>query len=177
MFDCSAFETSATVATLNDFLFPVLLFAVIFWFLCEIFLDVETQSSLRVYQAPTVLDSHLMDERFALDGNSTDNDNTAQKAGDNLMLENLLAKMAATIDEHKTKKSESFDVDTEHQNLKALGTRKLRDFCRNSKIKGYASAYNRSGLDGLVDFLLAQQIYAHQIEQQFKHVETLARGH
>lgn len=179
LIDCSAFKISATVATLNDFLFPVLLFAVIFWLLCEIFLnvDVETQSSLKVSQAPMVLDSPLMDKHFALDGNSIDNDSTAQKAGDNLMLENLLANMAATINEHKTRNSESFNVDTEHQNLKAFGTRKLRDFCRDSKIKGYASAYNRGGLDGLVDFLLAQQIHAHQVEQQFKHVETLARGH
>ena len=165
LIDCSAFETSATVAALNDFLFPVLLFVVIFWFLCEIFLDVETQSSLRVSQAPTVLYSPLMDEQFALDGNSTDNNNTAYKAGDDLILENLLANIAATIDEHKTKKFESFDVDTERQNLKALGARKLRDFCRDSKIKGYAAAYNQRGLDGLLEFLLAQQIYAHQIGQ------------
>ncbi|BDA70024.1 unknown protein [Calothrix sp. PCC 7716] len=163
LIECSAFEISATVATLNDFFFPVVLFAVIFWVLCEIFLDVGVETQ-----------SFLIDKQFASDGNPTGKDNT-QQAGDNLILENLRANMAATIEEHNTK-AESFDFDTECQNLKALGARKLRDFCRNRQIKGYASAYNRRGLDGLVDFLSAKQIYAHQIEQ-FKHVETLAREH
>jgi hypothetical protein len=163
LIDCSAFETSATVATLNDFFFPVVLFAVIFWVLCEIFLDVGVETQ-----------SFLIENQFASDGNSTHKDNT-QKAGNDLILESLPANMAATIEEHSTK-AKSFDVDTECQNLKALGARKLRNFCRDREIKGYASAYNRRGLDGLVDFLSAKQIYAHQIEQ-FKHVETLARGH
>lgn len=162
LIDCSAFETSATVAALNDFLFPVLLFVVIFWFLCEIFLDVETQSS-------------LMNEQLTSNGNSTHKD-TTQKAEDKLIIENLPANTTASIEQHNTK-AESFNVDIEYHNLKALGARKLRDFCRETKIKGYASAYNRRGLDGLVDFLFVQQIYAHQIEQQFKHVETLTHGH
>lgn len=164
LIDCSAFETSATVATLNDFFFPVVLFAVIFWVLCKIFLDVGVETQ-----------SFLIDKQFVYDASSTHKENT-QKAEDNLMLENLPANMAATIEEYSTK-AESFDVDTEYQNLKALGARKLRNFCRDWEIKGYASAYNRRGLDGLVDFLSAKQISAHQIEQQFKHVETLARGH
>ena len=163
LIDCSAFETSATVTTLNDFFFPVVLFAAIFWVLCEIFLDVSLETQ-----------SKMIDKQFTSDGNSTHKDNT-QKAGDDLILESLPANTAATIEEHNTK-AESCDVDTEYQNLKALGARKLRNFCRDREIKGYASAYNRRGLDGLVDFLSAKQIYAHQIEQ-FKHVETLARGH
>ncbi|MGB6297100.1 MAG: hypothetical protein WBF90_13100 [Rivularia sp. (in: cyanobacteria)] len=38
LFDCSAFEISATVQTINDILFPVVLFAIIFWLMCELFL-------------------------------------------------------------------------------------------------------------------------------------------
>ncbi|WP_414620840.1 hypothetical protein [Calothrix sp. CCY 0018] len=38
LFDCSAFEISATVQAINDVLFPVFLFVIIFWFMCDIFL-------------------------------------------------------------------------------------------------------------------------------------------
>ncbi len=58
--------------------------------------------------------------------------------------------------------------------LKALGVRQLRDFCKNRKIKGYAAIYNQRGIDGLVEFLLQQQIYARDIEQQVKHLEISA---
>ncbi|GJD19938.1 hypothetical protein RIVM261_048940 [Rivularia sp. IAM M-261] len=135
LFNCSAFETSTSVQAINDVLFPVVLFVVIFWLMCEIFLiDVAVEGNLPV------------DEEFTngIVQTQIDKDNSSQKAEDDRI---------------------GSDVDTGHQNLKALGTRKLRDFCRNSKIKGYASAYNRRGLDGLVEFLLTKQIYAHQIEQ------------
>lgn len=155
LLDCSAFETSTSVQAINDILFPVVLFLVIFWLICEIFLiDVAVEGNLPV------------DEEFS-DGIVQiviDKDTTSQEPEDNHSLENLLTYMATTIDEYKIK-TELYDVDTGRQNLKALGIRKLRDFCRNSKIKGYASAYKQRGLDGLVEFLLAKQIYAHQIEQ------------
>jgi hypothetical protein len=38
LFDCSAFEISTTTQLLNNILFPVVLFLVIFWLMCEIFL-------------------------------------------------------------------------------------------------------------------------------------------
>jgi hypothetical protein len=78
--------------------------------------------------------------------------------------------MATTVDEDENS-TELRDIDSRRQNLKALGIRKLRDFCRNREIKGYAAAYRQRGLDGLVEFLFAKQIYAHHVEQQFKHVE------
>ncbi|BDA73873.1 hypothetical protein CAL7716_080390 [Calothrix sp. PCC 7716] len=136
LFDCSAFETSTSVQAINDILFPVVLFVVIFWLMCEIFLiDVRVEDNL-----PAV------DEKFT--------SNTVQA-----LIEKDNVSLNAENDQIGS------GVDTGRQNLKALGIRKLRDFCRNSKIKGYASAYNQSGLDGLVEFLLAKQIYAHQIEQ------------
>jgi hypothetical protein len=92
---------------------------------------------------------------------------------DELNIEKLLANMAATIDE-KQSKTALFDIDREGENLKSLGMRQLRDFCKNRKIKGYAAVYNQRGIDGLVEFLLQQQIYAHNIEQQVKHLEISA---
>lgn len=127
LFDCSAFETSTSVQAINNMLFPVVLFVVIFWLMCEIFLIDLTVEECTNGIAQTQIDK----------------DNSSQKAEDDQI---------------------GSDVDTWRQNLKALGIRKLRDFCRNSKIKGYASAYNQRGLNGLVEFLLAKQIYAHQIE-------------
>lgn len=136
LFDCSAFETSTSVQAINDILFPVVLFVVIFWLMCEIFLiNVRVEDNL-----PAV------DEKFTSNIVQTvsDKDNISQNAEDDRIRS---------------------DVDAGRQNLKALGIRKLRDFCRNSKIKGYASAYNQRGLDGLVEFLLAKQIYAYHIKQ------------
>lgn len=127
LFDCSAFETSTSVQAINNILFPVFLFVVIFWLMCEIFLiDIAVEECTN-----GIIQTQI------------NKDNLSQKAEDDRLGNN---------------------VDTWRQNLKALGTRKLLDFCRNSKIKGYASAYNQRGLDGLVEFLVAKQIYAHQIE-------------
>ncbi|NJO64344.1 MAG: hypothetical protein HC836_41110 [Richelia sp. RM2_1_2] len=47
-----------------------------------------------------------------------------------------------------------FDLDQERKHLKALGVRKLRDFCKNYKINGYATPCKQGGIDGLVEFLL-----------------------
>ncbi len=136
LFDCSAFETSTSVQAINDIFFPVVLFVVIFWLMCEIFLiDVRVKDNL-----PAV------DEKF------TSN-----------IVQTLIEKDNVSLNADNDRIGS--DVDTGRQNLKALGIRKLRDFCRNSKIKGYASAYNQRGLDGLVEFLLAKQIYAYHIKQ------------
>lgn len=67
-----------------------------------------------------------------------------------------------------------FDIERERKKLKALGVRKLRDFCKNCKITGYATPCKQRGIDGLVEFLLQRQIYARNIEQQVKHLEISA---
>ncbi|RUT03636.1 hypothetical protein DSM106972_052750 [Dulcicalothrix desertica PCC 7102] len=162
LLDFSAFETSASVQAINDILFPVVLFVVIFWLMCEVFLvDVAVEDNL-----------HVVNEEFtdSIVQAQSDKDNTYQKAENDHTVENLLADMATTIDEY-TIQTELSDIDIRRQNLKALGVRKLRDFCRNREIKGHAAAYRQRGLDGLVEFLFTKQIYAHYVEQQFKHVE------
>jgi hypothetical protein len=52
LFDCSAFEISATVQAVNDVLFPVVLFVIIFWLMCEIFL-VDANNSLEINKTQT----------------------------------------------------------------------------------------------------------------------------
>jgi hypothetical protein len=146
LFYCSAFETSASVQAINDILFPVVLFIIIFWLMCEVFLaNVAVEDNLLA-----------VNEEFtdSIVHGQIGQDSTSQKAGN----------------DHENS-TELPDIDSRCQNLKALGIRKLRDFCRTREMKGYAVAYRQRGLDGLVEFLFAKQIYAHHIEQQFKHVE------
>jgi hypothetical protein len=159
LFDCSAFEISTTTQLLNNILFPVVLFLVIFWLMCEIFF----------------VDDNLpmVDEEFTSGVIKTQIDEDILNPADESNIDKLLANMAATIDQ-KQSKTALFDIDREGESLKALGVRQLRDFCKNRKIKGYAAVYNQRGIDGLVEFLLQQQIYARNIEQQVKHLEILA---
>lgn len=57
LFDCSAFEISATVQTINDILFPVVLFAIIFWLMCELFLiDIAVNDNLSMMNTKFIPD-------------------------------------------------------------------------------------------------------------------------
>ncbi|MHC5729389.1 MAG: hypothetical protein ACYTXY_35745 [Nostoc sp.] len=49
--------------------------------------------------------------------------------------------------------------------------RKLRQFCKEHQIRGYSTVYNRKKLDGLVNFLIAQQVTSAQVVE---FVEMLA---
>jgi hypothetical protein len=115
----------------------------------------------------------MVDEEFTSGVVKTQINEYISEQEDGSSIDKLLANMAVTIDE-KQSKTALFDIDREGENLKALGVRQLRDFCKNRKIKGYAAVYNQRGIDGLVEFLLQQQIYARNIEQQVKHLEILA---
>jgi hypothetical protein len=63
------------------------------------------------------------------------------------------------------------DVTEERKKLLGLGVRKLRQFCKERQIQGYSTVYNRKKLDGLVDFLIAQQVTSAQVVE---FVEMLA---
>lgn len=39
LFDCSAFDIPASVQAINDILFPVVLYVIIFWLMCNIFVN------------------------------------------------------------------------------------------------------------------------------------------
>lgn len=71
LFDCSAFEISATVQVINDILFPVVLYAVIFWLMCNIFLtDVASNSPKISYESnlgiAKSLDNYATTEIFSI---------------------------------------------------------------------------------------------------------------
>ncbi|AFZ01530.1 hypothetical protein [Calothrix sp. PCC 6303] len=159
LFDCSAFEISTTTQLLNNILFPIVLFLVIFWLMCEIFLVNDNLP--------------MVDEEFTSGVVKTQIDEDILNQEDEPNIQKLLVNVTAANDE-KQSKTALFDIDREGESLKALGVRQLRDFCKNRKIKGYAAVYNQRGIDGLVEFLLQQQIYAHDIEQQVKHLEISA---
>jgi hypothetical protein len=55
-----------------------------------------------------------------------------------------------------------------------LGVCKLRDYCRKCSIPGYSTSYKKGGLDGLAEFLIKQQIYAHMVEHEIKRLEMSA---
>ncbi|NJO65342.1 MAG: hypothetical protein HC836_46795 [Richelia sp. RM2_1_2] len=150
-FSCSALEIPKTTQLLNDILFPVMLFVFIFWLMCEILVDGELAS--------------LEYPRWQIRDNST-------SIGENLN-DDVVTIRKVTTDENQHK-TELFDIEQERKHLKALGVRKLQDFCKSYKIKGYATPCKQGGIDGLVEFLLQRQIYALHIEQQVKRVEISA---
>lgn len=149
-FSCSALEIPKTTQLLNDVLFPVALFVLIFWLMCETLVDDELAS--REYP------------RWQIRGNLI-------LIGENLNDGVTIRKVTTDENLHKTK---LFDIERERKHLKALGVRKLRDFCKSYKIKGYATSCKQGGIDRLVEFLLQRQIYARNIEQQVKRVEISA---
>jgi hypothetical protein len=113
-----------------------------------------------------------VDEEFTSGVVKTQIDEDILNQEDEPNIQKLLVNVTAANDE-KQSKTALFDIDREGESLKALGVRQLRDFCKNRKIKGYAAVYNQGGINGLVEFLLQQQIYARDIEQQVKHLEIL----
>ncbi|MGB3654311.1 MAG: hypothetical protein WBA41_24310 [Rivularia sp. (in: cyanobacteria)] len=74
LFDCSAFEISATVQTINDIFFPVFLFAIIFWLMCEILIaDVnESNETIKTQANEPNVDNSLL-------GMKTDNYKTVME--------------------------------------------------------------------------------------------------
>mgnify|MGYP001794050188 CR=1 FL=1 len=106
LFDCSAFEISTNVQAINNILFPVVLFVVIFWLMCEILL-VET---IVDYNLPSMIKEFIPSVvKTQIYKNIAD-----QKDESNI--ENLLSNMTANIDNYKTG-TELVDIDKEHQNL------------------------------------------------------------
>lgn len=79
LFDCSAFEISATVQTINDIFFPVVLFAIIFWLMCEIFIaDIALDDNLKIVKTQTYEPN--VDNSFI--GIKTDNYKSAMELSD-----------------------------------------------------------------------------------------------
>lgn len=108
LFDCSAFEISTTIQTVNNILFPVVLFVIIFWLMCEIFL------------VEIIVDNNLpsMNKEFIPNVVKTQIHKNIADQEYEPKIESLLTNMTANIDNYKTG-TELFDIDKERQNLKA----------------------------------------------------------
>jgi hypothetical protein len=102
LFDCSAFEISTTIQTVNNILFPVVLFAIIFIVMCEIFLvDIAVDDKLP-----------MIDTQFIPGVVRTQIDENIPYQKDEPNVENLLSNMEIKIGDYKTE-MELFDIDKE----------------------------------------------------------------
>lgn len=102
LFDCSAFEISATVQTVNNILFPVVWKAIIFIVMCEIFLvDIAVDDKLP-----------MIDTQFIPGVVRTQIDENIPYQKDEPNVENLLSNMEVKIGDYKTK-MEVLDIDRE----------------------------------------------------------------
>ena len=102
LFDCSAFEISTTIQTVNNILFPVVLFAIIFIVMCEIFLvDIAVDDKLP-----------MIDTQFIPDVVRTQIDEKIPYQEDEPNVENVLSSMEGKIGDYKTE-MELFDIDRE----------------------------------------------------------------
>jgi hypothetical protein len=102
LFDCSAFEISTTIQTINNILFPVVLFAIIFIVMCEIFLvDIAVDDNLP-----------MMDKQFISGVVKAQIDKNIPCQKDEPNVENLLSNMEVKIGDYKTE-MEVLDIDRE----------------------------------------------------------------
>ena len=127
MFTTQFITTPAIVCTINDFLFPIFLFCLIFGCLCYLTYDYEQH--------------HKSEE---IDSKSDCIEVTKMQSESKII--QLIKEEAMTI----------VDKDDETKLLIDLGIRNLRLFCKQRKITGYSTAYKRGRIKGLAEFLLSQ---------------------
>lgn len=151
----NAFHVSQQVQAINDFLFPVVLFVVIFMFYCAIFLDTD------IVNVAYVTDDVV--ENSEVVAVSDDDDNFVHVVSPQ---ENFFEQSAATMERYQNKATplvELYSVEKELKALRAFGTRTLKSFCKHYKIKGYSAAAN-DGIAALAEFMLRQHVKARDVE-------------
>ena len=167
----SAFAISPFVQSVNDVLFPIELFLMVFPILYAIFVPAQSVS-LQVSNGAGVIseESPVLETQGDLTvvGAVSDREEVSKPKYSiidtaPLVLETRIADEARQL--------VLVDVTEERKKLLGLGARKLRQFCKERQIQGYSTVYNRKKLDGLVDFLIAQQVTSAQVVE---FVEMLA---
>lgn len=156
LFTSKAFEVAPAIQAINDVLFPLVLFLVIFMFLCSIVLDNPLKVSDEENVAVERVSDSQVSEVIALRSvEETD-----------LILETQLASMVAVeqYTEPQEPKANLYDVEQEINKLQALGARSLKSYCKEHKLSGYSSAAN-IGVEALAKFMLARQVKAHDVEK------------
>ena len=127
MFTTQFITTPEIVCTINDFLFPIFLFCLIFGCLCYLNYDYEQH--------------HKSEE---IDSKSDCIEVTKMQSESKIS--QVIKEEAMTI----------VEKDKQAKLLIDLGIRNLRLFCKQRKIAGYSTAYKRGRIKGLADFLLSQ---------------------
>jgi hypothetical protein len=154
----SAFAISPFVQSVNDVLFPIELFLMVFPILYVVFVPAQSVS-LPVTNITGVISEELP----VLE---TQGDLTGVDA---VSVRKEFSKPESSIIETKivdeARQLVLIDVKEERKKLLDLGARKLRQFCKERRIQGYSTVYNRKKLDGLVDFLIAQQVTSAQVAE------------
>ena len=127
MFTTQFVTTPEIVCTINDLLFPIFLFCLIFGCLC--YLNYDYEQHHKSSEIDSKSDSVCVQE--------TESESEVIQA---------MQEEATTI----------VDKDDETKLLIDLGIRNLRFFCKQQQIRGYSTAYKRGKIKGLAEFLLSQ---------------------
>ncbi|MBD2514667.1 hypothetical protein H6G93_06525 [Nostoc sp. FACHB-973] len=152
----SAFAISPFVQSVNDVLFPIELFLMVFPILYVVFVPAQSVS------LPVTNSTGVISEELSV--LETQGDLTGVDA---VSVREELSKPESSIIEtgvaDEARQLVLVDVKEERKKLLDLGARKLRQFCKERRIQRYSTVYNRKKLDGLVDFLIAQQVTSAQV--------------
>ncbi|MCC5669609.1 hypothetical protein LC653_38795 [Nostoc sp. CHAB 5784] len=167
----SAFAISPFVQSVNDILFPIELFLMVFPILYAIFVPAQSVS-LQVSNSAGVIseESPVLETQGDLTGVSAVFDREEFSKSESSIIETASPVLETRIAD-EARQLVLVDVTEERKKLLDLGARKLRQFCKERQIQGYSTVYNRKKLDGLVDFLIAQQVTSAQVVE---FVEMLA---
>ena len=127
MFTTQFVTTPEIVCTINDLLFPVFLFCLIFGLLCYLTYDYEQHQI-----------SEEIDSKF--------------DCAEVTRMQSESERIQAIKEDEIT----IVEKDKQADLLIGLGIRNLRLFCKQQQIPGYSTAYKRGKIKGLADFLLSQ---------------------
>lgn len=127
MFTTQFITTPEIVCNINDLLFPVFLFCLIFGLLCYLTYDYEQHEiSMEIHSK-----------------------------SDSVCVQEIQSE-SEVIQARQEEKKEIVDKEKEAKLLIDLGIRNLRLFCRQRKIPGYSIAYKQGKMKGLAEFLLSR---------------------
>ncbi|MDZ8052499.1 MAG: hypothetical protein RMX63_13660 [Aulosira sp. ZfuCHP01] len=157
----SAFAISPFVQSVNDVLFPIELFLMVFPIFCVIFVPAQSLS-LQVSNSVGVISEELpvLEPLGDLTGVGAVREEFSKP--ESSIIETAPPVVETEVGD-EARQLVLVDVKEERKKLLDLGARKLRQFCKERRIQGYSTVYNRKKLDGLVDFLIAQQVTSAQV--------------
>ena len=127
MFTTQFVTTPEIVCTINDLLFPVFLFCLIFGLLCYLTYDYE---------------QHYKSEEIDYLSDCVE---VTRMQSESERIQAIKEEEIIIVEKEKQAKL-----------LIGLGIRNLRLFCKQQQIPGYSTAYKKGKIKGLADFLLSQ---------------------